>query len=77
MTTSSRKSYNIQALRGDEQDDMEVVEQYGLDPAVAYTPEINAAAAEVQMKDSIANGMDPKEAKKIMDIHIRAAKRLM
>ena len=77
MTTSSRKSYNIEALRGGDLDDMELIEQYGLDPALAYTPEINAAAAEAQMKDSIADGMDPAEAKKIMDIHIRGAKRLM
>ena len=37
MTTSSRKNYNIFALRGAAIDDMEVVEQFGLDPALAYT----------------------------------------
>ena len=76
MTTSSRKNYNIFALRGAEIDDMEVVEQFGLDPALAYTKELNAAAADVQMKDNIANGMDPGEAKKTRDNLVRACDRL-
>ena len=41
MTTSSRKNYNVLALRGAAVDDMEYVEQFGLDPAVAYTPKLN------------------------------------
>ena len=42
MTTSSpKKSYNVLALRGAGVDDMEYVEQFGLDPSVAYTPKIN------------------------------------
>ena len=53
MTTSSRKSYNINALRGDKNiDDMDVVAQYGLDPAVAYTPKINEAAAMAQAQEN-------------------------
>ena len=43
MTTSSRKNYNVLALRGQAVDDMEYVEQFGLDPAVAYTPHLNTA----------------------------------
>ena len=78
MTISSRKNHNIFALRGMEgYDDMDFVEIYGLDPSVAYTHEINTAAAEAQMKDNIANGMDEKEAKRVRDNHIRAANRLM
>ena len=77
MTISSRKNFNIFALRGDDSiDDMEVVEQFGLDPALAYTKELNAAAADVQMKDNIANGMDPGEAKKTRDNLVRACDRL-
>ena len=76
MTTSSRKNYNIFALRGAEIDDMEVVEQFGLDPALAYTKELNAAAADAQMKDNIANGMDEKEAKQMRDNTVRACDRL-
>ena len=77
MTTSSRKNYNIFALRGaTEIDDMEVVEQFGLDPALAYTKGINAAAADAQMKDNIANGMDEKEAMKVRNNTVRACDRL-
>ena len=77
MTTSSRRNHNIFAKRGADIDDMEVVEQFGLDPALAYTHEINAAAADAQMKDNIANGMDEKEAKRVRDNIVRAATRLM
>ena len=43
VTTSSRKNYNALALRGQDIDDMEFVEQFGLDPKLAYTPGINTA----------------------------------
>ena len=76
MTTSSRKNYNIFALRGGDIDDMEVVEQFGLDPSLAYTKELNAAAADAQMKDNVANGMDEKEAKRVRDNTVRACDRL-
>ena len=77
MTTSSPKNYNIFALRGNQTiDDMEVVEQFGLDPALAYTKELNYAAAGAQMKDNIANGMDEKEAMKMRDNIVRACDRL-
>ena len=78
MTTSSpKKNYNIFALRGNQTiDDMEVVEQFGLDPALAYTKELNYAAADAQMKDNITNGMDEKEAMKMRDNIVRACDRL-
>ena len=77
MTTSSRKNFNIFALRGDNSiDDMEIVEQFGLDPALAYTKELNAAAADVQMKDNIANGMNEKEAMKMRNNIVRTCDRL-
>ena len=37
----SNKSHNI--LSGEGIDDMDYVEELGLDPALAYTPEINEA----------------------------------
>ena len=77
MTISSRKNFNIFALRGADIDDMEIVEQFGLDPALAYTKELNTAAADAQMADNVANGMDEKEAKRVRDNIVRAATRLM
>ena len=38
---SDNKNYNLLALKGNNVDDMEFVEMYNLDPAVAYTPQIN------------------------------------
>ena len=41
MTTSSRKNYNINTLRGmTNDDDMDVCETLGLDTSVAYTKDI-------------------------------------
>ena len=67
MTISSRKSYNHEALRGGELDDMEVVESLGLDPKVAYTPAINDAVAQKVWQSNydfyIESGMSESEAK--------------
>ena len=45
---------------------MEIVEQYGLDPNVAYTPAINTAAAEAQERLNrdwfLKQGKSPAEA---------------
>lgn len=66
MTTSSPKSYNYLALRGAGVDDMEFVEQFGLDPAIAYTPKLNEVMLERTRKENydtyIEQGMDTKEA---------------
>ena len=72
MTTSSRKSYNYLALRGAGVDDMEFVEQFGLDPSIAYTPKLNDVMLERTRQENrdayIAQGMDEKEANaKAMD----------
>ena len=78
MTTSSRKSYNIQALRGDKgQDDMDVVQQYNLDPALAYTPEINKAAIDAQYQDNIDAGVSEEDAAKYRMHYTAMAKKLM
>lgn len=61
---SEKKSYNI--MRHDGIDDMEYVEELGLDPALAYTPEINEAIIEHVAAENfagyIAQGMEPEKA---------------
>ena len=76
MTTSSRKNYNLDALRGGTTDDMDVVQEFGLDPALAYTKEINAAAADVQMKRNIDAGKNPEEMMKKRDMIVRTCDKL-
>ncbi len=66
MTTSSRKNYNYLALRGDGTDDMEFVKTFNLDPALAYTPEINDAMLKIAHDDNVNAGMDPKMAQQKM-----------
>lgn len=63
MTTSSpKKSYNYLALRGAGVDDMEFVEEFGLDPNVAYTPKINDVMLEMTYNQNIEAGTDPDKA---------------
>lgn len=58
------KSYNYLALRGAGVDDMEFVEQYGLNPDVAYTPKINDVMLEVVYQQNIEAGIDEATAMK-------------
>ena len=68
MTTSSRKNYNYLALRGAGVDDMEFIEQFQLDPNLAYTPEINDVMLEMTYNDNLTAGVDEKKARqKMMD----------
>ena len=64
------QSYNI--FR-DEIDDSVLVKQYGLNPKVAYTPQINAAIVNAQhgmtYQTLIGEGETPKKAKMIADSH--------
>ena len=62
MTTSSRKNYNVLALRGQQVDDMEYVDQFKLDPKLAYTPGINDAMLDRAFQDNLDAGMTQKEA---------------
>ena len=62
-TTSSRKSYNYLALRGAGVDDMEFVEENGLDPSLAYTPKINDAMLDIVYDQNIKAGIEEKKAK--------------
>lgn len=54
MTSSSRKNYNINTLRGlTNDDDKEVCEMLGLDPKVAYTPAIIQAQLDRDVDPSL------------------------
>jgi len=58
------KSYNLDAQMGGDIDDMELVHQYGLDSAVAYTPSINQAMRKAIFDANLADGArkgDPPE----------------
>ena len=57
VTTSSR-NYNYLALRGANVDDMEFIEQFGLDPSIAYTNKLNEAMLDKTEKDNIQSFMD-------------------
>ena len=62
MTTSSPKSYNYLALRGAGVDDMEFVEQFSLDPSVAYTPKINDAMLDITYNQNLEAGVPQETA---------------
>ncbi len=64
MNTSLPKSYNHLALRGAKVDDMEFVEQFNLNPDVAYTPRINDEMLNLTYKQNIEAGIDEKQAMK-------------
>ncbi len=57
-----KKSYNYLALKGANVDDMEFVEQFGLDNSVAYTDKINDAMLNMTYDQNIAAGVDPTKA---------------
>ena len=59
---AEQQNYNYLALRGGNVDDMEFVEQFNLDPAVAYTPMINDVMLEQVYNDNVAAGTDPAKA---------------
>ena len=50
---AEKKSYNHLALRGAPVDDMEFVEQFGLDPELAYTPKLNEVLMDRMEQDNI------------------------
>ena len=53
---ADKKNFNYLALRGAPVDDMEFVEQFGLDPALAYTNKLNDAMLEMTYKQNIEAG---------------------
>ena len=50
---AEKKSYNHLALRGAPVDDMEFVEEFGLDPELAYTPKLNEVLMNRMEQDNI------------------------
>lgn len=77
VTTSSRKNYNQLALRGQQVDDMEYVDQFKLDPKLAYTPELNDAMLDKAFQDNISAGMSQKDAMKSKNIAANEIRELM
>ena len=75
---SDKKSYNYMALRGADIDDMEYVEQFGLDPEVAYTPRINDVMLDKVHKQNydlyLQGGKSEAEARKAADEHRNLAR---
>lgn len=63
---ADHKSFNYLALRGAPVDDMEFVEQFGLDPALAYTDKINDAMLQMTYDQNLASGMEEDVAKRNM-----------
>ena len=63
---ADKKSFNYLALRGAGVDDMEFVEQFGLDPEIAYTNKLNEAMLDKTERDNIQSymedGMDAESA---------------
>lgn len=59
-------------------DDMDVVEELGLDPELAYTPGINEAAFQKQkenhMIDLVIGGYSPEDARKIANDSMSTAR---
>lgn len=49
------KNYNYLALQGWEVDDMDVIEEWGLDAKLAFTPEINDAYLDALYKSTLEN----------------------
>jgi hypothetical protein len=77
--TNPLRNYNIFYMQGDEETtDMDVVEQMGLDPDVAYTPAINDAAINKMEQQNIegyvAQGIDLDKARRLASVHAQAAK---
>lgn len=77
VTELPKRNYNIFAAQGDtETTDMDVVETLGLDPQVAYTPNINLAAAkkmeEENIKGYMAQGLPEAQARSLAKEHYNA-----
>ena len=59
---ADKKNFNYLALRGAPVDDMEFVEQFGLDPSVAYSNKINDAMLDLTYDQNIASGVSEEKA---------------
>jgi len=75
---SDRKNFNLEAQLGGDTDDMELIQRYGLDPNLAYTPHINDAIFDAVQKESISDmlrgGLSQKDAEKQALFHSNDAR---
>ena len=66
MEQPQRKNHNVAWMMGHDIDDLEVCEDLGLDPSLAYTPQINKAATDAvyerNVKDGIRSGLSEEES---------------
>ena len=66
MAEITRKNHNVAWMMGHDIDDLEVCEDLGLDPSLAYTPQINKAATDAvyerNVKDGIRSGLSEEES---------------
>lgn len=73
---SEKQSFNI--MRHDGVDDMEYIEELGLDPTLAYTPEINDAIIDHVAAENYAGyidrGIEPDEAEKMANVLAKKAR---
>lgn len=71
------KSFNYDAQLGGDTDDMELVQRYGLDKAVAYTPKINEAMRQAiraeNYQDFLKAGYSEGQARSLSDKHYQDA----
>lgn len=62
----NNKNFNVLALQGADIDDMEYIEQFNLDPKLAYTPGINDAMLDSVRSENLeffrSEGIPEKEA---------------
>jgi hypothetical protein len=80
-----KKNHNIAYIIGVDTDDMELVNRYGLDPSVAYTPRINAAVRKAVhdetlidlLEDGYSDSMARSIASQGMDADERREKYIM
>ena len=84
----SKKNYNPGAIMVElgqapvgsefDLDDMEIVEELGLDPKLAYTPQLNEAAFQKQKENSISDlvqgGYSVEDARKIANDNMSTAR---
>ena len=57
MKEPQRKNHNVAWMMGHDIDDLEVCEDLGLDPSLAYTPQINKAATDAVYKRNVTDGI--------------------
>lgn len=74
---TSSPNFNIIALRGGQVTDQEYIETFGLDPALAGTPELNEVMLDTIYKENIARGDDVKTATAKRDTAAADIKRLL